>query len=288
MVRSLAHMLNPRETYPPGVSCFIDTERTDVDAAMAFYGGLFGWSYKVVTPEGAPRFALAQLEGLDVAGIGAATNGGPPAWNTYFAVEDADASAAKAEGAGGRTLVAPLDFGEAGRMAVCADPQGAAFRVWQAREAGGSELVNAPGAWNWSDLQTRDIDAAKAFYSTVFGWEYTDVDFGAGAATMIRVPGYGDHLEALNPGTLERHRAGGAPEGFSDAIGWMQMPTEPSGPARWSITFSVADADQAAARTAELGGAVLAGPFDVPYSRTTVIRDPDGATVTLSQFKPPA
>ena len=66
---------------------------------------------------------------------------------------------------------------------------------------------------------------------------------------MIRVPGYGDHLEALNPGTLARHKELGAPEGFSDAIGWMQPPATPDGPARWVVTFSVADADDAAART---------------------------------------
>jgi predicted enzyme related to lactoylglutathione lyase len=281
-------MTNPRSTYPPGVSCFIDTERTDVDAAMTFYGGLFGWSYKEVAPPEAPRFALAQLQGLDVAGIGAASNGAPAAWNTYIAVEDADAIVGKVEAAGGKTLLAPLDVGEAGRMAVFEDPEGAAFRVWQAREAGGAELVNAPGTWNWSDLETRDIDAAKAFYAAVFGWEYQDVDFGSGAATMIRVPGYGDHLEALNPGTLARHKEGGAPAGFSDSIGWMQSPSSPDTPAGWSVTFAVADADQAAARTAELGGTVLAGPFDVPYSRTTLIRDPNGATLTLSQFVPPA
>jgi uncharacterized protein len=187
-------MTNPRESYPPGVSCFIDTERADVDAAMAFYGGLFGWSYKVVTPPEAPTFALAQLDGLDVAGLGAASNGAPPAWNTYVAVEDADAIVAKVEAAGGSTLVAPLDVGEAGRMAVFADPEGAVFRVWQAREASGADLVNAPGSWNWSNLETRGIDAAKAFYSSVFGWEYQDVDFGSGASTLIRVPGYGEHL----------------------------------------------------------------------------------------------
>jgi uncharacterized protein len=281
-------MTNPRETYPAGVSCFVDTERTDVDAAMAFYGGLFGWSYKDVSPAGAPRFALAQIDGLDVAGIGAASNGAPAAWNTYIAVDDADAVVARVEAAGGKTLLAPLDFGEAGRMAVFADPEGAVFRVWQAGAAGGSELVNSPGAWNWSDLQTRDLAAAKAFYAAVFGWEYQDVDFGSGPATMICVKGYGDHLEALNPGTLARHKEGGAPEGFSDAIGWMQSPSNPDDPARWAVTFGVADADQAASRTAELGGTVLVDPFDVPYSRMTVIRDPDGATVTLSQFKPPA
>ena len=281
-------MTNPRETYPAGVSCFIDTERTDVDAAMTFYGGLFGWSYKEVIPSGAPRFALAQLQGLDVAGIGAASNGAPAAWNTYIAVESADATVAKVEAAGGTTRLAPLDFGGAGRMAVFADPEGAVFRVWQAGEAGGAELVNAPGSWNWSDLETRDMAAAKAFYAAVFGWEYQDVDFGSGPATMIRVPGYGDHLEALNPGTLASHKDNGAPEGFSDAIGWMKPPSSPDGAARWVVTFGVADADATAARTAQLGGTVLAGPFDVPYSRMAVVRDPDGVTFTISQFKPPA
>src|SRR4051794_3155294 len=139
-------MTNPRETYPPGVSCFIDTERTDVDAAMNFYGGLFGWSYKPITPKGAPRFALAQVEGLDVAGIGAASNGGPPAWNTYIAVEDADAIVAKVEGAGGRTLVAPRDFGGAGRVAGFPHPPGAALPGWPAPRAGGAGTLQPPRA----------------------------------------------------------------------------------------------------------------------------------------------
>jgi predicted enzyme related to lactoylglutathione lyase len=53
------------------------------------------------------------------------------------------------------------------------------------------------------------------------------------------------------------------------------------------VTFSVADADACAARVAELGGAVLNGPIDVPWSRTAAVRDPAGATFTISQFKPP-
>ena len=36
----------------------------------------------------------------------------------------------------------------------------------------------------------------------------------------------------------------------------------------------------------ELGGEVLSEPVDVPWSRVTSIRDPQGATLTLSQFKP--
>ena len=172
-------------------------------------------------------------------------------------------------------------------MAVFADPEGAVFRVWQAGEAGGAELVNAPGSWNWSDLETRDIAAAKAFYAAVFGWEYQDVDFGQGPATMIRVPGYGDHLEALTPGTLARTRSSAPRTASRTRSAGCSRPPTPDGPARWVVTFCVADADDTARRTAELGGTVLAEPFDVPYVRMAVIRDPDGVTFTIGQFKPP-
>ena len=172
-------------------------------------------------------------------------------------------------------------------MAVFADPEGARFRVWQAGNMAGVQLVNAPGSWNWSDLETRDIEAAKAFYGAVFDWEFGEVDLGQGPSAMIRVPGYGEHLDALNPGTVEGHKSMGAPEGFSDAIGWMQSPAREDGAARWVVTFSVADADETAARAKELGGTVLAEPFDVPYVRMAVVRDPDGETFAIGQFKPP-
>ena len=280
--------MTPRETYPPGVTFFIDTERADVDAAAAFYGGLFGWSFKDVLPEDANgRFLLAQIDGLDVAGIGSASNGAPPAWNTYVSVDSADAAVDRVTAAGGSVLVDPLDFGEAGRMAVFADPEGAAFRVWQPYSQHGAQLVNAPGSWNWSDLETRDVAAAKAFYSAVFGWEYNEVDLGQGPAAMIRVAGYGDHLEALTPGTLAGHKEFGAPEGFSDAIGWMQAPATEDGPARWVVTFAVADTDETARRAPELGGTVLVEPFDVPYVRMAVLRAPEGVTFAIGTFPAP-
>jgi predicted enzyme related to lactoylglutathione lyase len=281
--------MTPRETYPPGVTCFIDTERADVDAAAAFYGGLFGWTFEDRMPPGSPsRFLMAMLDGLAVAGIGSASSeGAAPAWNTYVSVESADAIVPRVEAAGGSVLLGPLDVAPAGRMAVFADPEGATFRVWQAGRTHGAQVVNDPGAWNWSDLETRDVEAAQAFYSAVFGWEYELVDFGQGPSAMIRVPGYGDHLEALTPGTLASHKELGAPEGFSDAIGWMQAPGHPDGPARWAVTFSVADADDAARRVPELGGEVLVEPFDVPYVRMAVVRDPDGVTFVIGKFQPP-
>ena len=79
----------------------------------------------------------------------------------------------------------------------------------------------------------------------------------------------------------------GAPEGFSDAIGWMQPPAREDGAARWAVTFSVADADEPPPARSELGGTVLVEPFDVPYVRMAVLRDPDGETFAIGQFKPP-
>jgi predicted enzyme related to lactoylglutathione lyase len=280
--------MTPRETYPPGVTCFIDTERADVDAAAAFYGGLFGWTFEDRLPPGSPsRFLMAMLDGLTVAGIASAPQGAAPAWNTYVSVESADAIVPRVEAAGGSVVLGPLDVGPAGRMAAFADPEGAVFRVWQAGRTHGAQVVNAPGAWNWSNLETRDVEAAQAFYRAVFGWEYQLVDFGQGPAAMIRVPGYGDHLEALTPGTLAGHKEAGAPEGFSDAIGWMQAPSDPDGPARWAVTFSVADADETALRARDLGGAVLVEPFDVPYVRMAVLRDPEGERFAIGKFQPP-
>jgi predicted enzyme related to lactoylglutathione lyase len=124
------------------------------------------------------------------------------------------------------------------------------------------------------------------FYAAVFGWEFTELDFGVGASWMVRMPGYADFLEVRNPGIQEQHAAAGAPPGFTDAIAWLQ-PLPSNGEAHWSVTLSVADADSVAARTAELGGTVVSGPMDVPYSRVVQISDPQGASVTLSQFKMP-
>src|ERR1700694_5903930 len=75
---------------------------------------------------------------------------------------------------------------------------GAGFRIWQAREHRGAQLVNAPGSWNWSNLNTPDAEGAMRFYTAIVGWESSEVDFGAGASWMVRMPGYADFLEVRN------------------------------------------------------------------------------------------
>src|SRR5207302_4926214 len=83
--------------------------------------------------------------------------GAPPlaTWNTYVWVESADQTASKVRDAGGQVLVEPFDVMDAGRMAVFADPEGAVFCVWQAKQHKGARVVNEAGSLNFNGLNTR-------------------------------------------------------------------------------------------------------------------------------------
>jgi predicted enzyme related to lactoylglutathione lyase len=283
-----------RDGYPPGVPCWVDTGQPDPEAAIAFYGDLFGWEFEERTPAGAPqRYFVAQLRGRDVAGVGSQPEGAPPTpvWNTYIWVESADEAAAKTKDAGGSVLLGPFDASDAGRMGVFSDPSGAVFCVWQAKEHKGAQLVNEPGTWNFSELNTRDPEGAKAFYGAVFGWKVSPLDAQGGDFGFWRVDGYGDFLEQRDPKVRQRQADVSAPEGFEDAVAWLVPMTSEQfsddTPPHWSITFAVDDADAIAERAAKLGGAVLVPPLDAPWVRTTVLSDPQGAVFTASKFVPP-
>lgn len=280
--------MSDQDRYIPGVPCWIDTSQPDPEAAAAFYGDLFGWELEDVMPPGSPgKYHIARIRGGDVAAVGSQPQDAPPSavWNSYVWVTDADDTAAKVRAAGGRVLMKPEAFGEAGTLAVFADPAGAAFSVWQAGEHRGATVVNEHGALNFNVLHTRDLDGARSFYGSVFGWELLDLGGGSGWA----LPGYGDFLETRNPGMRENMASMGAPKRFEDVVATVDSITDddPGITAHWSVTFGVDNADAAAARAAELGGQVIVDPFDAPWVRTTIITDPQGATFTASQFVPP-
>jgi predicted enzyme related to lactoylglutathione lyase len=269
-----------KRTYPEGVPTWVDTEQQDPQAAQEFYGGLFGWTFTTVSPSGAPVYAIAALDGRDVAGLGQA-NDTPPAWNTYIAVDDAVGAAARLSAAGGEITDDPGDAGPLGRFVSLRDPAGVPFRLWQAGQHSGAQVVNEPGSWNFSDLHTDEPDSV-AFYADVFGWSVQDLGF----ATMIRRPGYGDHLEAtVDPGIRERQAGIAPPSGFEDAIAWVAA-LEPGLAPHWHVSFSVADRDVAAAEAQRLGAEVMS-TGDSQWTRTALIRDPQGAVFTASQFTPP-
>ncbi|HYF28024.1 MAG TPA: VOC family protein [Baekduia sp.] len=278
-------MTEQQDRYIPGVPCWVDTTQPDPQAAADFYGALFGWELKDAMPEDAPgRYLMARLDGGDVAAVGSQPEPGPATWNTYIWVSSADETAAKVREAGGRILDEPFDVGDAGRMAVCADPEGAVFCVWEPRRHRGAAVVNEHGSLNFNTLATRDPQAAARFYGAVFGWEALPV----GDGTMWALPAYGDFLEARTPGMRENMAAMGAPARFEEVVAALQpiAPDQPDLPAHWGVTFAVDDADAIAKRAFELGGRIDAGPFDAPWVRMAVITDPQGATFVASKFVP--
>jgi hypothetical protein len=277
-----------RDGYIPGVPCWVDTSQPDPKAAVDFYSDLFGWQFEDVMPEGSPgRYFVGRIRGGDVAAVGSIPEGAPPMamWNTYVWVDSTDATAAKVRDAGGKTLMKPFDVMDAGRMAVFADPEGAVFCVWQAKTHRGARVVNEHGALNFNNLNTREVAGARAFYRAVFGWQTLKLD---GGAEMWTLPGYGDHLERATPGLRKRVEELGADPGFIDVVASINpiADDQQDMPAHWSVTFGTDDADATAETAARLGGKVVVAPFDVPWSRITVIADPQGATFVASQFVP--
>jgi uncharacterized protein len=274
-----------RDGYMPGVPCWVDTSQPDPEASLDFYRGLFGWEFEdVMPPESDGNYFVGRIRGGDVAAVGSIPEGLPSVatWNTYVWVESADETASKVRDAGGEVLLEPFDIPGSGRMAVFADPEGAAFGVWQAREFKGARIVNEHGSLNFNGLNTRDVDGAKSFYGSVFGW--TTLALPAGE--MLTLPGYGDYLERDNPDLRKQVAEMGGPEGFVDVVASINAipDDQPDTQPYWSVTFAVDDADATAAKAPELGGRVVTPPFDAPWVRMTIISDPQDAMFIAAQF----
>src|SRR5262249_33174417 len=138
---------------------------------------------------------------------------------------------------------------------------------------------------NFNSLHTFDVDGAKSFYGSVFGWETLAL---GGGAELWTLPGYGDHLEHDDPDIRKRVAEVGGPTGFEDVVASINpiAADQPDVPAHWGVTFGVDDADAVAKTTTELGGTVIVPPFDAPWVRMTVLADPQGATFVASKFVP--
>jgi uncharacterized protein len=283
--------MQERKSYPSGVPCWLDTRQPDPDAAKEFYGGLFGWSFDDTAPQGSPvPYYVAKLRGSDVAAIaGSLDPAASPTWNPYTAVENIERISARVLEAGGAVISGPREIPKAGRMATFADAQGAAFSVWEAGEFVGAQLVNEPGTWNFSELNTRDPEAAGLFYRAVFDWDHFTFEMGEAAYTFFTLDGYGEFLAKSNPRVREAIDAGGDYAKFTNAVATLiddSSDQEATDPPHWSVTFAVDDADKIAAEAERLGGKVIVPPFDVEPVRMTVLADPQGAVFAASKFQP--
>jgi predicted enzyme related to lactoylglutathione lyase len=265
--------MSTRNHYPHGVPCFVDTLSHDVEAAKRFYAGIFGWEFAGpgAIPDDPPgEYYVARVGGDDVAAVGTQPASVPlTAWNTYIAVRSADEAAADARAGGGTVVAEPFDVPPAGRMAVVADPSGATVGVWEAGQRRGAGRVNEPSAWAMSMLSTTDPESAQAFYGRLFGWQAEPFEAGPEMRVWLwRLPGY----------------VGGEPQQPAPRDVVAAMTAAVDSPSNWGVDFWIEDADAAAASAHELGGAVIAPPFEAAGFRRTVLADPGGAAFSASQL----
>ncbi len=249
--------------YAPGTPCWVDLMVPDQQAALNFYRDLFGWQGEIGPPE-TGGYTVCSLNGKAVAGImttmspdGEPTP--PTVWTSYLAAADADATAQAITDNGGTVMMPVMDVLTLGRMAVAADPTGAVFGLWQARDFAGAQVVNEPGALIWNELNTTDLDAAKDFYSLALGVE---------TAPMEGTPGYFS-LSADG-------RTVGGMQGLDKS--------PPNTPSHWLTYFSVNDTDSTVNALIRAGGNVLMPPFDMfdmVAGRMAVVQDPQGGTFAV-------
>lgn len=229
----------------------------DTVAAKAFYTRLFGWQAEDQKAGAAGTYTALRRCGREVAILysqqpEARAAGAPPHWTSYISVEDADATAARADELGGAAVFrAPFDVLDAGRVAAIRDPTGAIVSLWQPRSQFGAELVNDVGAPSWNELATTDVERAKSFFGDLLGWEY---ETGDGGYVWIRNAG------RLNGGMREQSEA--------------ERGVEPN----WLPYFTVSDAEESARQAEQLGGRRLGPTASGRSGQVAVIADPQGAT----------
>ena len=142
-------MPTQKDPWPHGTPCWVDVMVDDADAARAFYTALFGWTADPGPPEFG-GYTMCLLEGRPVAGLSPKPESwpGPNVWSTYLAVDDADATMARAAVEDGTVVVEPVTVGPMGRMAFGADPPAAGTACGRRVSTPACRSSTSPGRWS--------------------------------------------------------------------------------------------------------------------------------------------
>jgi len=127
-----------------------------------------------------------------------------------------------------------------------------------------AETTTTTGTFVWQELGTADVEAAKKFYTALFGWTTTDMDMGPnGTYTIFNHEGKG---------------IGGVYKFRPDQISKGVQP-------HWLAYVGVDDVDASAKKATTLGAKILMPPTDIPdVGRFSLLQDPTGATIAI--YKP--
>jgi hypothetical protein len=246
---------------------WVDLASSDAAASREFYAKLFGWKVEVNPDPQYGGYAMGEINGKTVAGIGPKMSPQQPtAWSLYIGTENADATAKKAEQAGGKVVAPPFDVGNQGRMATFQDPIGAFISIWQPNQMAGEFPQGQPGMFGWAELQGRGVEKAVPFYQKLFGWN----------------PKKSEMSQEGQPPYTEFQINGESIAGATDlgANAPAQMPNY------WLVYFAVQDVDKAFKTATGLGAREMLPPMDFPGGRFTILSDPQGAVFGLLKTNP--
>ena len=247
--------MTTRTSYQPGEPIWVDLCTPDLDATLAFYGSLFGWTCDRTRSEEFGGYSNFSLGDKLVAGVmPQMAPDMPTVWSCYVATDDTDKTAARVTELGGTVVAAPMAVAELGTMAVFNAPDGSFFGTWQAGTHGGSEVTHEEGCPSWIELSTRNQAAALSFYQELFGW-------GAD----------------VNPGYTEFQQGG------QSIAGCMDMPpmVPEMVPSYWMPYFQAEDPAAKAQEAAALGATVLVPFMEADKVAFSVVSDPHGSTFGL-------
>jgi predicted enzyme related to lactoylglutathione lyase len=187
--------------------------------ACEFFGALLGWTFTGVP--GMHGYTV-HVAGHNIGALwdqnGPNTPKGTPAFiGVMVKVESADAACKQVAKLGGTARPA-FDVMDVGRMAVCTDPNGAQFDVWEPKKNPGTDVDNRlHGAPSWFESRTTDVARATAFYSGLFGWKPEEVSppgmsyttfkrGGTYVGGMVQLPAGDEGRDAALGDFLQRRR----------------------------------------------------------------------------------
>lgn len=257
----------PITAYAHGTFCWVDLAAHDPGVAERFYTALFGWTarHDRFGPGEDEVYVMLQKDGRDAAALYAMdatqkSQGIPSSWLCYVAVESAADAASRARGLGAAVLADAFDVMDYGRMALISDPASAVFAVWEPGKHIGAGVKDEPGALCWTELASGEPERSAEFYAGLFGWTPAPFEGGGAPYTVFM-------------------------NGDAQAAGMFTLtPDMKDMPVAWTPYFAVADPDETARRTEELGGTVLHPPHDLPVGRWSLLRDPQGAVFNVIRF----
>jgi uncharacterized protein len=248
---------------PAGFPCWVELASTDENRAQEFYGGLFGWEFKL-KPDPATatgRYLVASSGGVQSGGLYRAAAGQPVGWTVHLAVHNTASAAEWVEHLGGRPTLGPVAIPGRGSILHAIDPSGAPVVFWQTDESW-EFAAGEPNSFTGADLNTHDGASADHFFCKLFN--YTSQQIGD-THSIDYAEWRLDHQAVL-------YRYVMGPEYRADT------------PPHWMVYFAIdpgRGTDATAGHALMLGGTVVIQPYDTPFGRTAVVADPDGTVFSI-------